>query len=80
MATSIAKTLILVVVVAAPDPLVYASSQQVPQLGEFQPATANAPPMRGKRGREPKVVKLRVRSPFGPSEQATDAREPDRLS
>lgn len=50
---------------------VYVSAQHVPQLGEFHPAIAAAPPMCGKPGREPKVVKPRVMSPLAPSEQAT---------
>ena len=48
-AWSIASTLMLV-------PL-NVSCQQVPQFAELNPSTADAPPMLGKLGREPKVVK-----------------------
>lgn len=48
-AWSIASTLMLV-------PL-NVSCQQVPQFAELNPSTADAPPMLGKSGSEPKVVK-----------------------
>ena len=48
--------------------------QHVPQLGEFHPPTAAAPPMFGKRGRDPNVLKPLVSNPLGPSEQDTVAR------
>ena len=51
------------------------SSQQVPQLGELKPLTGGPPPMRGKWGKDPKLVKPRVIRPFGPSEQATVVRD-----
>ena len=47
----------------------YVNLQHVPQLGEFQPPTAAAPPMFGKRGRDPNVLKPLVSRPLGPSEQ-----------
>ena len=51
------------------------SFQQVPQLAEFQPPTAGAPPMLGKFLREPKVVNPFVSNPLVPSEHATVARD-----
>ena len=47
--TSMARTLIFL-------PL-KDNCQQVPQLAEFQPPMAGAPPMLGKWGRDPKVLK-----------------------
>lgn len=58
----------------------YVKLQQVPQFGEFQPATAWAPPMNGNFGREPNVVKPFVSRPFAPSEQLTMSREVELLS
>lgn len=55
------------------------SSQQEPQLGEFQLLMAGAAPMFGKRGREPNVS-YRVARPFEPSEQATALIEVSPLS
>lgn len=52
-------------------PLPYVNFQQEPQLTEFQPSTARAPPMFGKPGREPNVLYPFVPMPFEPSEQAT---------
>jgi len=56
------------------------SCQQVPQLAEFQPAMAGAPPISGKEGNDLNVVKPFVNRPFAPSEQATVARDWDALS
>lgn len=54
----------------------YDSFQQVPQLAEFQPATAWTPPMYGKRGIWPWVDQwYLVSRPLGPSEQETTLRE-----
>ena len=63
---------------AIPLAFVYVMVQQVPQLGEFQPVTAGAPPTKGYLGKDPRVVKLRVSRPLGPSEHETDDR--DRLA
>jgi len=68
VATSMAKTLMDL---DTPWALTYVKFQHVPQSGSFQPETAGAPPMRGKLGNEPKVVKPRVWSPLGPFEHAT---------
>ena len=56
------------------------SSQQEPQLGEFQLVMAGTPPMYGKRGREPNVLYPRFAKPFEPSEQATALIEESPLS
>ena len=76
-ATSMARTLVVFVV---PWASVYESCQHVPQLGEFHPVTACAPPMCGKRGRLSKVLNPRVMRPLGPSEQATEVSEVPPLS
>ena len=51
------------------------SLQQVPQAAELNPATAAAPPINGKEGSEPNVVKPFVSRPFAPSEHDTVARD-----
>jgi len=65
--TSIAVTLIVVPLNVRP--------QHVPQPVELNPVTAGAPPMLGKVGSEPKVVKPRDSRPFTPLEQATTLRD-----
>jgi len=72
VATSIAVTKMLV---DTPCAFLNVSFQHVPQAAELNPVTAGAPPMRGKLGREPNVVKPRVRRPLEPLEQATTARD-----
>ena len=51
------------------------SSQQEPQLGELKPAIAWAPPMKGKVGSEPNVVKFLVSRPLDPVEHSTVSRD-----
>ena len=52
----------------------YVACQQVPQFGEFQPATASTPPMCGKPLTCPCVCQpYLVMRPLGPSEQATES-------
>lgn len=77
VATSMA---IILMVFVMPDEFLKASCQHVPQAAEPWPVTAGAPPMLGKWGREPKVVKPLVKRPLGPSEQATVASDPAALS
>lgn len=57
-----------------PVGVVYSKFQQVPHRGEFQVAFG-IPPILGKDGREPKVVKPFVNRPLAPLEQATFERE-----
>lgn len=66
--------------VAAPWGFVYVTVQQVPQPGEFQPVTAGAPPTWGNLGKDPRVVKWRVRRPLDPSEHATVDKDRSALS
>ena len=47
----------------------------MPQLAELKPAIASAPPMKGKVGNEPKVVKFLVMRPLEPVEHSTVSRD-----
>jgi hypothetical protein len=56
------------------------SAQQVPHPAELNPVTAEAPPICGKWGNEPKVVKFFVSRPLDPVEHATLSRDSFLLS
>lgn len=51
--------------------LLKVNAQHVPHPGELNPVTAEAPPMLGKLGKLPNVVKFFVKSPLDPVEHST---------